>query len=170
MKPTLLLFLTFLLAPMGGLAQKVNTEFDESADFSKYKTFVWKGARINSKHPSLDNSLVEKHIQRAVIARLTAKGLTETPDHPDLFVHCFLGARNQRDVELAPAGWRGRGTRRVAYRYTQGTLVIDLRDAARRELVWRATCVDTASDPAKIEKRIDNDVAKAFDKFPPKKK
>jgi len=170
MKIATLVCLTLLLAPAPGPAQKVNTDFDESVEFSKFKTYGWRRGRINTKLPNLDNSLVDKHIKAAVDRQLTSKGLQESSDKPDVWVTYILGARNMREVDTVPAGWRGWGTRRVAYKVTRGTLVIDLKDGVKNELVWRATCMDTAGDPVKFEKRIDNDVKKAFEKFPPKKK
>ena len=160
------------LASCTGFAQKVNTEFDESTDFSIYKTFAWRQGRINTRLPALDNTLVEKKIRSLVEAQLTAKGLREVAltENPQLVATCMLGAANRREVDTVPAGWRGWGTRRVVYRVTQGTLTIDLRDRPRRELVWRSICTDTASDPGKFEKRLDSDVKKAFEKFPPRKK
>ncbi len=151
-------------------AQKIHEEFDASIDFSKYKTYAIRNGRIRSKHPALDNSLVQKRIENALRTQLSAKGLQETPERPDLVVTYVLGAIDKRDVDLVPAGWRGLRTRRVAHRYTQGTLVIDLRDAPKRELVWRATCTDSGNNPSKIEEHIDKDVKKAFEKYPPKRK
>ena len=170
MRRTLPLCLALFLAPLGAFGQKVTTEFDESLDFSKYKTFAWREGRIQSQHPALDNSLVEKRIRNLVVAQLKAKGLNETSDHPDLVATYALGARDRKEVERAPAGLRGRRIRREVHRYTQGTLILDLRDPAQKDLVWRAVCTDTARDPAKFEQHIDSDVKKAFEKFPPKKK
>lgn len=59
MKTAALLWLTLLLAPAPAPAQKVNTDFDESVDSSKYRTYGWRRGRINTKAPALDNSLVE---------------------------------------------------------------------------------------------------------------
>ena len=38
-----------LLAAHGALAQKVTMEFDQAADFSKYRTFAIRDGRLNSK-------------------------------------------------------------------------------------------------------------------------
>jgi hypothetical protein len=165
-KLSLLLALVAVTLP----AQKVHEEFDASIDFSQYKTYAIRNGRIRSKHPALDNSLVQKKIENALRTQLSAKGLQETSERPDLVVTYVLGAIDRREVDLVPAGWRGLRTRRVAHRYTQGTMVIDLRDARKRELIWRATCTDTGNNPAKIEEHIDKDVKKAFEKYPPKKK
>ncbi len=72
--------------------------------------------------------------------------------------------------EVYPAGWRGWGTRVVRVPYTEGTLVIDLRDPSTRSLVWRAIAREQKSDAAKIEGKLENMVKKSFDKYPPKMK
>ena len=158
------------LAATAALAQKVHLEFDEAVDFTQYRTYAIRNGRIRAKHPSLDNSLVERKIENAIKAQIAAKGMQEAPDRPDVVITYVLGAADKRDVDVVPAGWYGRRRRRVVTHYTQGTLVIDLRDAQKRELIWRATCTDTAGDPNKISEHIDKDVKKAFEKYPPKKK
>ena len=164
--------LPLLLAFAAGaaLAQKVHTEFDEAVNFAAYKTYAIRNGRIRAKDPSLNNSLVQKKIENALKTQLAARGLQEAAERPDVVVTYVLGAANTREVDVVPAGWYGRGRRRVVTKHTQGTLVLDLRDAQKRELVWRATCSDTAGNPAKIEERIDKDVKKAFEHYPPKKK
>ena len=54
--------------------------------------------------------------------------------------------------------------------FTEGTLVIDLRDPSTRSLVWRAIAREHKSDASKIEGKLDDMVKKSFDKYPPKAK
>ena len=170
MKTVLLSLAAALLVPAALRADDVDIDFDPAVDFAQYKTFAWRGGNIHTNYPGLDNTLVQKRIREAITARLVAKGLRETDEKPDLGVRFRLGAQNRKDVELVPAGWYGRRTRRVVRHYTHGTMVIDLNDASKRELVWRATCTNTANDPSKLEGKINDDVRKAFDRYPPKKK
>ena len=88
----------------------------------------------------------------------------------DLNVRYSLGSVRGREVETYPAGWRGWGTRVVRVPFTEGTLVIDLRDPGTRSLVWRAIAREDNSDAAKIEGKLDDMVRKSFDKYPPKTK
>ena len=74
------------------------------------------------------------------------------------------------EIEQYPAGWRGLGTQVVRVPYTEGTLVIDLRDASVHALVWRAIASEEKSDPTKIATKLDSMVKKAFEKYPPKLK
>jgi hypothetical protein len=53
----------------------------------------------------------------------------------------------------------------------QGTLVIDLVDSRKKELVWRGTATDTLSDePEKNAQKIEKATEKLFKKYPPKAK
>jgi Domain of unknown function (DUF4136) len=150
-------------------AQKVTVESDPSFEFSSLKTFKLVKGTINIKNPSLNNDLVRKQIEEDIRKKLTEKGLTEADSNADLNVRFTLGAANRREVERRPVR-RGWGSRRVPLHYTEGTLVIDLRDPHRQELVWRAVAVQDNADPAKIQGKLDDMVKKAFDKYPPKKK
>ena len=80
-----------------------------------------------------------------------------------------LGAGRRAEEEAYPAGWRGYGTRVVVRHYTEGTLILDLRDARKHELVWRAISVEENSDPLKIKDHLADMVRKSVEKFPPKK-
>src|SRR5262249_47659936 len=99
----------------------------------------------------------------------TAKGLMEVASQPDLNVRYTLGSGRRKEVDVYPAGWYGLGTRRVLRAYTQGTLIIDLRDPKKQALVWRTITVEDKDDPPKIAENINDMVKKAIDKYPPKK-
>src|SRR5262245_22695399 len=132
-------------------AQKITTEFDESKDFSKYKTFAVRDGQLNSRHPALNSELAKKRIENEVERALTAKGLTRVSSGPsDLNVFFHFGSRPKVETEAYPAGWRGLGTRVVRVPYSEGTLVIDLRDPSSRSLVWRGIATDSERDAAKI--------------------
>ena len=165
-----LLMLLPLLVAGQIYAQKVDIEFDESADFSRYKTFAIQESQLNAKAPALNSELTRKKIDNEIRKRLTEKGLMEVSAKPDLNVRFTLGSARRSEVEAYPAGWRGLGTRRVRVAYTEGTLVINLRDTSKRELVWRAIAVEDKSDPAKISEHLDDMVRKSIEKYPPKKK
>ena len=81
-----------------------------------------------------------------------------------------LGAVRMTEVDAYPAGWRGWGTRVVRVPYTEGTLVLDLRDPNTRSLVWRAIAREDKGNASQIEGKLDGMVKKSFDKYPPKGK
>jgi hypothetical protein len=158
-----------LLAAHGAYAQKVTMEFDQAADFTKYKTFAIREGRLNSKNPALDSDLVKKQIEADITRYLTAKGLEQTTGRSDLNVRYTFGAVRKSEVETYPAGWYGLGARVVRVPYSEGTLVLDLRDPTTKSLVWRAIASEEKSDPTKIEGKLDDMVKKSVEKYPPKK-
>jgi uncharacterized protein DUF4136 len=159
-----------LLASHAALAQKVTMEFDQAADFSKYKTFAIREGRLNSTNAALNSDLVKKQIDSDIVRYLTSKGLTQVTTGPsDLNVRYTFGAVRKAEVETYPAGWYGFGTRVVRVPYSEGTLVIDFRDPSTRSLVWRAIANEEKSDPTKIEGKLDDMVKKSIEKYPPKK-
>jgi hypothetical protein len=165
-----LLFLGLLFA-QGARAQKITMEFDQTIDFSKYKTFAIRDGQLNSRNPALNSPLVKKQIEADIQHDLTAKGLTLVTSGPsDLNVRYTFGAARKTEIEAYPAGWYGFGTRYVRVPYAEGTMVIDLRDPATRSLVWRAIAAEEKSDATKIQGKLDDMVKKSIDKFPPKKK
>ena len=163
-------------------AQKIDTEFDKALDFTQFKTFAIREGKINAKDPLLSSELVEKNLHTAIVEQMKAKGLTEVDSKADLNVTFRLTDGTGKQQVLAPGqrmetvGPRGRVTerttrpRKASITQAKDTLVIDLRNTATKELAWRAVCVDQQDDPAKLEKHLPGMVAKAFQKYPPKKK
>jgi hypothetical protein len=150
-------------------AQKITMEFDQYADFAKYKTFAIRDGKLNSKNPALNSDLVKKQIENDIERWLTEKGMLEVPSGADLNVRYTFGSANKSQVEAYPAGWRGWGTRYVRVPYSEGTLVIDFRDPSTKQLVWRGIASEDKGDPAKLEGKIDSMVKKSLEKYPPKK-
>ena len=159
-----------LLIGLSAFAQKIQIESDPGIDFSKFKTFAIRQGRLNSQNPALNGELVQKRIEFDIQKFLSAKRLTYVASGPaDLNVSYTLGSVRGSQVEAYPAGWRGWGTRVVRVPFTEGTLVIDLRDPTTKSLVFRAIAREDKSDAAKVEAKLDDMVKKSFEKYPPKK-
>jgi Domain of unknown function (DUF4136) len=160
-----------LLATMSASAQKITVEFDQAADFTKYKTFAIRDGQLNSKNPALNSELIKKQIEADIARDLGAKGLEMVASGPaNLNVRYRFGSARKTEVDAYPAGWRGWGTRVVRRPYTEGTLVIDLRDPSTKSLVWRGIASEDKGDASKVQGKIDDMVKKSFDKYPPKLK
>ena len=158
-----------LLLTAGAFAQKIEIESDASVDFTKFKTFAIRQGNLNSGNPSLNSDLIRKRINADIQKNLEAKGLTFVDSGPsDLNIRDTLGAARKTELETYPAGWRGWGTRVVRVPFTEGTLVIDLRDPTTQSLVWRAIAREEKSDASKIEGKLDDMVKKSIAKYPPK--
>lgn len=158
-----------LLLPLLLVADRSEIDFDPEVDFTQFKTFALRRGTIHTKRPELNNDLVHKKVEAAIRAKLVAKGMSEVDSKPDVGVVWSLGAAERREVYRAPRARRGWRRPVEALRYTEGTLVIDLHEAKTRDLVYRATYVDDESNPGKLAQKLEKDVGKALEKYPPKK-
>ena len=166
-----------LLAAGGCVGPKVQTDFDPSAEFSAYRTFAFTGLTDRDQNGVLDNSLVRKRIEVMVGQQLTAKGLRQVglEDHSDLLVHFWIGVKDKQRVESAGGryGWRAGyyGGNVTTYEYQEGTLIVDLVESSKKDLVWRAMIVETLREtPEKNAEMTNKGVATAFEHYPPAKK
>lgn len=159
-----------------GCDLKTTVDYDREADFSAVKTYSWAGRQ----HPEVTD-LTHKRILASVDQQLAFKGLKKVESDPDVYV-TYHGDDNERTVVDTThhgygygAGWYGWGyggmstsTSQVRT-YTEGTLIVDIYDAGKKELIWRGTVTGTVSEnPQKNEKNINKGVAKVFKKFPPR--
>lgn len=167
-----------LLLPAPVLAQKVSFDYDKTADFTKYKTYSMKdGTKVG-------DPLIDKRIVDAIEATLKTKGLTRSDAKPDVMVVYHVAFDKKQDITTYSTGmgygaygyrWGGGwGTTDVrVYDIVEGTLVIDMADTARNELVFRGIGVKEVDVQAKAEKRdksITNAVTKILKDYPPKPK
>jgi hypothetical protein len=177
-----------LLAAGGCAGPKVLTDFDPSAEFSAFRTYAFAGLTDRDQGGVLDNSLMRKRIEEIVGRQLTAKGLRQVglEDRSDLLVHFWVGVKDKQRIEStgmtggAHAGvYGGRygwgpgyyGDGVTTYEYQEGTLIVDLAESSKKELVWRATIVGTLEDrPEKNLEMANKGVARAFEDYPPAKK
>jgi hypothetical protein len=184
--------LALLVAGCAG-PSKVLTDFDPSAEFSAFRTYAFTGVTDQDQGGVLANSLLRKRIEAMVGQQLTAKGLQQvgSGERSDLLVHFWVAVKDKQRVESTgmppgayyggrygwgpnyPYGGRyGAGAYGVTtYEYQEGTLIVDLVESSKKELVWRATIVGTLSgSPEENLKMVDTGVAKAFEDYPPARK
>jgi hypothetical protein len=166
-----------LLAPALALAQKTSFDFDKTIDFSRYKSYALKdGTKVGQ--PLIDNRIVA-----AMEEQLKAKGLTRNDSAPDIVVVYHVAFDKQKDITTFSSGgyggygygWGGGwGTTDVRVNeILVGTLVIDIADSGKKEVVWRGMGVKEVDTQAKAEKRdknITSAVTKIFKNYPPPQK
>jgi hypothetical protein len=165
---------TLLLFATVSFAQQVKTDYDRSADFSQYKTYVWE--KVQTQDP-----LWVSRIKDAVNAALTAKGWTLVESGGSVAIIAMETTQNRQTLNTLydnfGGGWRWRGfggfgeSTTTADNYKVGTLVVDLFDATTKTLIWRGSSSDTLSDKSdKNIRNLDKGVQKMFDHFPPGEK
>jgi hypothetical protein len=146
-----------------------NFDYDTSYAFTKLSTYDWAGKE--------DSSLEGRRVRAAVDAALAARGIRRDSNNPDFQVAAHVSSRERTEVRdwgytyRAHGGWYGSPNFDV-YQYDEGTLVIDVIDPARHELVWRGTAskiIDEDWTPAEREQEIQAAVEALLKGFPPEK-
>ena len=161
----------------------VRTDFDRTADFTKFQTFAFAGMSDLNQTGVLSNSLTRNRIETAITRELTKKGLrlVNLEQSPDLSVYYWIGVKEKQRLDttgppMGGYGWHGRygygygadysGV--TSYEYKEGTLITDLIETTKKELVWRATMVANLEDTTEENVELGNKaIAKAFENYPP---
>jgi hypothetical protein len=147
--------------------------FDKNVDFLTFKSFAVHDVKIVSSRPELSNSLFATQIGDAIRKGLTAKGLTETSDRPDLFVDSSVTGV---DYSIGSAGRAnaippGRSPPSFApVSFTEGTLVIDLTAREPAKLVWHGVYRRPRDSAAKLAEKLPDQATRLLLDYPPKKK
>ena len=175
----------FLMSGLALLAScssqlKVTSDYDKSVDFSGYKTFALYPLQDKSGAVS---QLNQNRITEAVKKQMLAKGFTENDASPDVLVNVVAYLKEKQEVTAntnyygyggyyRPYAWGGgmaSGTTTYStYNYHDGTLMIDVVDAAKKQLVWQGVGNKEIDKPTKDpDERINAAVTKIMAAFPP---
>jgi Domain of unknown function (DUF4136) len=159
------------LTAASAFAQKVTTDYEKTANFSQYKTFMW------IKEPKTSDPLTRQRIIDEINAALAAKGLRlVTGGNADLAIAAHVATKEEQTLNTFydgfGGGWRwggGFGTATTyANTYEINTLVVDIFDAKTKEAIWRGTASKTlSSNPDKNAKNLNKAIGKMFERFPP---
>lgn len=165
---------------------KVNSDVDASVDFSKYKTFQYYGWTKDSDKQL--NDLDKRRLEQAFRKEFEKRGLTLVESGGDLVVSLFILVKQKVEQEATTTyngggyygGYYGYGprwgwgpgyssTRVSEYEYQEGTLVVDVFDAAEKRLIWESIGVGTIDEnPSNREKNIPKAVEKIMEDYPVK--
>ncbi|MCX6550324.1 MAG: DUF4136 domain-containing protein [Acidobacteria bacterium] len=174
----------FMLLAAVASAQDVSYNFDQKADFTKYKTYKW----MTNKEAEQPDALVAKQITDAIDKQLATKGLAKSDgEQADLYVVYQAGVTKEKEVTswstgyAAGPGWGGRyyggygggTTTATSATIYIGALAIDFYDVATKQLVWRGLAskqLDMKASPEKRQKNLDKGMAKLLKDYPPKVK
>ena len=153
---------------------KVTCDYDRQADFAKFKTYSFAPETMNLPV----NDLNKRRILSEIETQLVTKGLSKTEGNGDLLVDVRVSAKERKEATAYTSGGYGgyrygggfQSTSVNVQTYVDGTLIISLVDAAKKELVWQGTGVKTLDQNATSEKReknISDAVAGILAKYPP---
>lgn len=176
----LLVLLAITVAACSGIP--VSQDFEQGFDFSGMKTFAWQ-SNDNNEWGLTSNELVDRRIRNAIVNTLTAKQFTlEDSARPDFLISYDLAVEQRISSSNVSGGVSmGRSTRGRSgsigistgsqiRTYDQGTLLIDVTDAASNKLVWRgisSQALPDLSDPQGLTTQINETVEAILAQFPP---
>ena len=170
------LLCVLLVLTISASAQKIKVEVNQSLDFSKFKTFTW------APRGAVSRPLLADAITGAIQEELTARGLREVSEQPDLYVEMYGSMDSDMAVSYSDlySGYGGvppfdqnfmvwgavPGVTTTVVVH-KGQLVVDLIDASQKKLAWRGIARDNLSDNrGKLVTQINTAVEKMFKKYP----
>ena len=142
MKNTFLLLITLILNSCSSI--KVFSDYDRNIDFSNYETFAYFKPEIDKVDIS---DLDKRRILKALDYEMNLKGLSKS-ETPDLLIGFTTKAKEQIYVNTGnnfgwgwgwgfnPWFWGNGGYNSVSTR-TEGTLYVNIIDAATKQLIWQ---------------------------------
>ena len=159
---------------------KVRVDADPSANLASYKTFAFFEELATDK--SQYSTMITSRLKDATRREMKRRGYEEVTQSPNLLVNFSTNVESRTDVQSTPSAsggfyayrggmygaWGGYPTDVHTTHYQQGTLVIDLVDAEKRQLVWQAVAEGRLSKKA-VEnptESIDALIANMFEKYP----
>ena len=164
-------------AAVPATAQRVRIDYDHKCDFSRYKTYSW-AALPETQFP---NQLMQERIVGMVEEALAAKHLTRVEKNGDILVGFQMNVAEQPQFTTfsngwGPGwgnGWDGGWSSGISTTTTQtillGTLIVDLTDSHKNQLIFQGTSSDTISSrPTKNIRRFQEGIERMFAKYPPR--
>jgi len=138
----------------------VSSDYDKETDFTKFNTYSFYGwAKESDK---VINEINQQRFERAVAGELKKRGLEFVENGGELILSLFIvfdqkkGVTAYTDHYRGPMGYHygpgwgwGYGYSATTYHeydYLVGTLVIDIFDHSRKELIWQGVGSQTVDD------------------------
>lgn len=173
MRRPLSLALLCLLAALPAAAKKVEQHYDIATDFSAYSSWSWGEPQERPEgHTLAVGGALDTKLRGLIEAELESKGLRlEEAGEGDLRVVYRTTLTESVTSDGAHIGL----TDRVSWdfmtspprAFSEGTLLIEITDAASGELVWSGWASEVADKPATLEKKAGKAVKRILRHFPP---
>ena len=159
-----------LLTTSCATTPKVTYDADPSADFSRFRTYSW----AYTAAPAGVNPLLTQRVKTAVESVLATRGFTQATSG-EFAIGFTLCSRDR--VEVSSLGtygpyfrpWGGwGGYNQVDVRnITDGTLTIDIYDAASKAPVWHGTATQEVTSTTLSAEKVTAVVTAVLANFPP---
>ena len=157
----------FLIIISGCATVRVESDYDHSMSFEKYKSFCWLGGCDFKYQGDLD-SLRVVEIKLAIEDEMIRKGFVKDENDPDMLLdfHVWLTEEGYEKIifindydfwpEYEPEA------------YIKGSLIIDIADGESAAMIWQSTTRRYMDPDAEVSANaIKRSVRKALRDFPP---
>lgn len=162
------------------------TDIDRSVDFSSYKSFSWGTSEIVAKNPVYNSDLISRNIKSTIENEFAKRGIVQDKKNPDFLVsfktfteekltttggNAFYGAY-PFPLRFYPMGFGwgwpmyGSFSSPRSYEYTEGTLIVDVKDTRNDELIWRGVVSGNVDNAKKLQKQIQKGIRAIMKKYP----
>lgn len=180
----LVIFPVLMLA----LASCAVTDIDRKVDFNRYRTFAWGEAEINVENPIYKSDLINRNIKTTVENEFAKRGITYNAKKPDFLVsyHTYTEKKEEttrNNTFYGPFipfgfgyyplayGWRfpygyGWSNNYRNYSYTEGTLIVDIKDRRTDEVIWRGSVSGNVNNVKNLQKQIQKGIKAIMKKYP----
>ncbi|WP_020533652.1 DUF4136 domain-containing protein [Flexithrix dorotheae] len=159
-----------LFAGACSTSNQVATDYDVKADFSQYTTYnFWEFDKEDEKELGYDQ-LDERRVKEALVQQMESRGYTMT-EKPDLLVNVRIMVKTRQNAttnNMYPYRYYwGGGYNININEYEESTIVVDLVDAQKKELVWQGSIeMPTTTEVEARDRKIKDAVMTLFLKYP----
>ena len=159
------ILLLLLILVTGCNSFQVITHLNEKADFSKFHTFKTINDLERPGNTDAYNEYIE--LDRAIAEKMKSRGYKEELD-ADLGVHyrIILNKESEVNFDRNRAAYLYTTNQPMITRYTQGVLIIEMRDRQTRKVVWQASLDLRINRKKDLEGAIENTVNYIFNEYP----
>jgi len=172
----LIFFIALIFSFQACKTTEVYSDFDPNAKFDSYSNFMV--LEYLKSTPIKENT--KKWLHSSISTELTNRGYNENKS-PDLLIKVMVKSKTKETTALTrndnfywgsdyyQYGWGiNTGVNRVKYdTQTEGTIIIDIIDREKKELIWQGRASGAAKGSKKLsEKSVNKIIAKVFSTYP----
>jgi hypothetical protein len=154
----------------------VSSHVRDGLDVAQYRTYDWGPVDdLPAGDPRLDKDPhFRDYVEGAVEKQLAARGIARsTSGTPDLLIHYHASISQRIDVNRTEREYKycqGADCQSWIIQYEAGTLVLDIVDARKNQMIFRGWAQDSVgnlpADPDRMRVKIDEAVSRMLARFP----
>ena len=177
LRPSLIGVVVAATIAVGCATLKVSSHVDPAVNFTQFATFDWGPAdALPTGDPRLDNNpFFRDYLMGAVERQLMARGYRRaTDDRPQLLIHYHANVTQRFEVHgMEPSNYPNcyPNCEPSVAEYEEGTIVIDIVNAATDAVVWRGWAQDNVrgliENQDRMQRQLTRSMERVFERFPP---